>query len=114
MNTSILRSSPVVTLPALPPRPRSRRRASSGVCLCGCGGRTGGRFVPGHDAKLLAWALVVEAGRLDVAPAPHTHAVAVEVALRAEVGFTGLAHKPALITADLARALADGEIPQVA
>lgn len=25
---------------------------ASSSCLCGCGGVTGGRFVPGHDSKL--------------------------------------------------------------
>ena len=29
------------------------KKAKSPICLCGCGGHTkGGRFLPGHDAKL--------------------------------------------------------------
>jgi hypothetical protein len=39
------------TLPALPRLPRATKSAKS--CACGCGGSTrGGRFVPGHDARL--------------------------------------------------------------
>lgn len=36
------------------PKPaRKPARAKTGVCQCGCGGATrGGRFLPGHDAKL--------------------------------------------------------------
>lgn len=37
-------------------------------CLCGCGGRTkGGRYLPGHDAKHVAWqAAQVQAGTLSL------------------------------------------------
>ena len=48
-------------MPALPKMPRMRKAAAPKACSCGCGGLTrGGRFIPGHDAKLNAWALRVE------------------------------------------------------
>lgn len=31
--------------------PSLRPKTGGGTCQCGCGGKTGGRFVPGHDAK---------------------------------------------------------------
>lgn len=35
------------------PRKRPVARPTAGVCICGCSGATkGGRFLPGHDAKL--------------------------------------------------------------
>ena len=33
-----------------------------GVCWCGCGGATGGRFVPGHDSKFHSLAKQVARG----------------------------------------------------
>lgn len=36
--------------------PRSR---SLWPCTCGCGGLTGGQFVPGHDARLRGWLLQI-------------------------------------------------------
>lgn len=39
----------------------TKRKTNTPECLCGCGGRTkGGRFLPGHDAKLKK-ALVADA-----------------------------------------------------
>lgn len=36
-----------------PPRKPRTARPTSGVCICGCEGKTkGGRFQPGHDARL--------------------------------------------------------------
>lgn len=32
------------------------------ICKCGCGGVTGGNFVPGHDAKFKSWLLQIERG----------------------------------------------------
>jgi hypothetical protein len=38
-----------------------RRKLTAPICMCGCGGQTkGGRFLPGHDAKLKK-ALVADA-----------------------------------------------------
>lgn len=112
MNNQIVRTAPVVVLPALPKRSSARRsRGSLGVCLCGCGRATGSRFAPGHDAKLLAWCLVAEAG--GVVPDVHAAAVAVEVELRASAGISGLAHQKAIITTEIVRALVDGEVPVV-
>ena len=34
------------------PQPRARKAKESKPCLCGCGGVTFSRFVPGHDASL--------------------------------------------------------------
>lgn len=48
-------------LPALPRLPRTRKPKTPKDCECGCGGQTkGGRFVPGHDARLHGWAVRVE------------------------------------------------------
>lgn len=67
-------------LPALPRLPRLPRKPKTPqICSCGCGQATrGGRFVPGHDARLHAWALRVERKQVKPSevPAPHTQAVA--------------------------------------
>lgn len=67
-------------LPALPALPRLPRKAKTGVaCCCGCAQPTrGGRFLPGHDARLHAWLIRVERGLVaaDAVPEPHTAAVA--------------------------------------
>lgn len=92
------------SVPVLPVLPRSAsRRGGSGTCLCGCPGTTGGRFVPGHDSKLLAWVLHVERGTVTLdATGLHKESVQVEMALRAAAGLTGKGHTKALITsADL-------------
>lgn len=44
-------------LPALPSKATARRLSA---CFCGCGGVTGGTFVPGHDSKLKSWVLSYE------------------------------------------------------
>lgn len=66
-------------LPTLPPLPKAARKAKPAqVCACGCGGMTrGGRWVPGHDARITAWALRVQRGLIKASevPAPHTDAV---------------------------------------
>lgn len=73
--------SPAVKgLPALPKMPRSTTRKSKPPkpCECGCAEPTkGGRFLPGHDARLHAWALRVERKMIKPSevPAPHTEAV---------------------------------------
>lgn len=30
---------------------RTKKSKGSGVCLCGCQGKTGGKFCPGHDSR---------------------------------------------------------------
>jgi hypothetical protein len=100
-----------MNLPALPRLPRkSRASRSLAPCLCGCGRLCGQRFAPGHDAKLLAWVLHVEAGHLAEAPAPHTHAVAVELHLRAMAGVSGESHTPVALTREIMSHLAPGEV----
>ena len=50
-------------VPPLPKMPRAKRskKKTPKECECGCGDMTaGGRFIPGHDSKLKAWALRVE------------------------------------------------------
>lgn len=100
-----------MTINQLPALPSARRLQVP--CLCGCGRLCGKRFAPGHDAKLLAWTLHVESGAIKEALAPHTHAVAVEVALRVAAGLSGSHTKVMLTRADL-NALVAGEIPMVA
>lgn len=93
---------------SLPRLPKSKGTGgSTGSCLCGCKQATGSRFVPGHDATLLAWALRVEKGLVKEAPAPHTHNVAVEIKLRKAAGLTGQSHTKALINASNASAKAE-------
>jgi hypothetical protein len=31
-------------------------------CICGCGGKTGGAFVPGHDARFKGWLIKIAKG----------------------------------------------------
>lgn len=42
------------------PAPKAKKepkgpRERNNDCLCACGGKTGGRFVPGHDARYFGW-----------------------------------------------------------
>ena len=53
-----LNTSPV----ALPPMIRRRSSVVKLPCLCNCGHLTGGRFAPGHDAKIQSLALAAELG----------------------------------------------------
>lgn len=57
---------------ALPKMPSSKRgkTAKTNDCACGCGGKTGGRFVPGHDSKLKSAALKVLRGVVAVTEIP--------------------------------------------
>lgn len=77
-------------LPPLPKLPKAGRKAKpSQPCQCGCAEPTrGGRFLPGHDARLHAWCIRVERGliKLNEVPAPHTEAVKAEVAERRKTG----------------------------
>lgn len=107
--TDFAASSPLPSLPALPRKARASR-ASLGLCLCGCGRSTGSRFAPGHDAKLQGWVLVVESGAMSEAPYPHTLPVAIEIELRAASGIAKLAHVPLLITPELVKSLAIGQV----
>lgn len=71
-------------LPTLPPLPGKGKAKAPQKCACGCAELTkGGRFLPGHDAIRLAWAIRVERGIVEEAPAPHTAAVAAFVKERA-------------------------------
>lgn len=64
---------------ALPRLPRLPRKPKEGKpCACGCPGKTrGGRFLPGHDSKLLAWALRVERKLIKLSEVPEMHREAV-------------------------------------
>lgn len=74
-------------LPTLTKLPRKAKAPRP--CECGCAVPTrGGRFLPGHDAILAAWALRVQRGAIAQAPEPHTEAVADFLAKR------GVAHTP--------------------
>lgn len=69
----------IAGLPDLPKLPKGQRKSKPPKpCECGCNQLTrGGRFIPGHDARLHGWALRVERGLLKASevPAPHTEAV---------------------------------------
>jgi hypothetical protein len=47
---------PLTDLPAgtIPELPKVVKAKFPGVCFCGCGGATKGRFVPGHDSRFHA------------------------------------------------------------
>jgi len=52
----------LAALPAMPSKNRGRNAAPQN-CGCGCGALTqGGRFIPGHDARLLGWAIRIDRG----------------------------------------------------
>lgn len=40
----------------------ARVKKEPGPCHCGCGQKTGGYFVPGHDARFKGWLLKIERG----------------------------------------------------
>lgn len=65
---------------AAPPKPPRKRKAKAPKdCACGCGAQTkGGRFLPGHDSKLLAWVGAVERGQITLAQIPSGQREAVE------------------------------------
>lgn len=59
-------------LPVLPKAKRTRKPKAPKACSCGCGGETrGGRFIPGHDAKLAGWVLRVERKTIALSDIPH-------------------------------------------
>lgn len=37
-------------------------REKTNACKCGCGDKTGGHFVPGHDARFKGWMIKIERG----------------------------------------------------
>ncbi len=81
-------------LPPMPRLPRERKPKAGRPCACGCADETrGGRFLPGHDARLYGWARRVERGvvALDDVPAPHTEAVR-ELLARQTAGSDKKAH----------------------
>jgi|SRR5947207_1313345 len=48
-------------LSSMPSMPKASKAAQA--CECGCGGETrGGRFIPGHDARRLGWAIRIHRG----------------------------------------------------
>lgn len=68
-------------LPA-PPRKAKTPRA----CACGCGAQTkGGRFAPGHDARLLGLVRRVEVGIMDLAAVEAFGGKSVRAAVEAEI-----------------------------
>lgn len=71
-------------LPALPKMPRARKPKPAQACGCGCGEMTrGGRFLPGHDARLHGWALRLERGLVKAADIPEGERKAAQAYLRA-------------------------------
>lgn len=41
-------------------------------CVCGCGGKTGKNFVPGHDSKVHSWAKKVATGEIKLGSLPQS------------------------------------------
>lgn len=76
-------SASLAALPPLPKLPKGPRKSKpSKPCECGCGGMTqGGRFLPGHDARLHGWALRVERGLIKASEVPEPHTAAVKALL---------------------------------
>lgn len=54
---------------------RGRKAKTKNPCWCGCGGLTGGKFVPGHDSKFHGLAKKVARGQ-EAMPAEFVHAEA--------------------------------------
>jgi hypothetical protein len=77
-------------LPPLPKTPiakRTKKAKPPQSCSCGCGGQTrGGRFIPGHDSRLHAWALRVERAVIKISEVPEMHRDAVKKLLKAGDG----------------------------
>lgn len=74
----------IAGLPDLPKLPGAKRKAKPGQpCQCGCAVLTsGGRFLPGHDARLNAWTIRVERGILKATEVPEPHTAAVKALLK--------------------------------
>ena len=45
---------------------KTLKSSIKGTCWCGCGGSTGGKFVPGHDAKFHSLAKQVARGQAEM------------------------------------------------
>ena len=66
----------------LPSMPKSRKPKAPKSCECGCGSMTrGGRFVPGHDARLHGWVLRVERKVVSIAQVRDTDGKGVALAV---------------------------------
>lgn len=62
------------TAKAAPPAkaPRVKAEKVMGPCVCGCGGLTGGNFVPGHDSRVHSWQKKVAKGEIKLNSLPAT------------------------------------------
>lgn len=49
---------------AVPAAKAKKAPKQKNPCQCGCGGETGGRFVPGHDARFYGWCKKIVEGKL--------------------------------------------------
>lgn len=79
----------MTTLKSLPALPKMRKaRAKVNDCACGCGQKTGARFVPGHDSRLRGWMLRLERGLVKAADIPEGERQAAVAALKAAGGHT--------------------------
>lgn len=84
-------------LPPLPKLPKSgngsRERKPKPVqdCTCGCGGKTTGAWVPGHDARARGWAIRIERGLIKMKDVPENEQAGAKFMLkdRAAKGLTG-------------------------
>lgn len=77
-------------LPAMPKMKRARKPKAPQQCACGCGGETrGGRFIPGHDARLHGWALRVTRGLVTLADVEKSDGAGTRKAVAAHIAAGG-------------------------
>jgi hypothetical protein len=66
-----------------PETTKTEAPAKAGLCLCGCGGATSSRFVPGHDARLAS--VLLAAFRTEAGLTADQQALVAELGWEAKV-----------------------------
>lgn len=64
----------VGSLPPMPKMPSNRKNKVRPQvdCKCGCGGKTAGTWVPGHDARAKGWAIRLERNIVKMSDIPES------------------------------------------